>query len=89
MQFDRVSLEDPILRHRQNWQQIILPRLASFAEAVYAIRRDDSKRYRLLLACSDALGELEHDAWALLYEECPWLKSCDTAFNRKGKNICN
>ena len=83
IQADRISLDDPILQHRRNWHDVILPRLCSFADAVYTIRKDDSKRYRLLIACSDALGELERDAWLLLHEECPWMRSCDTAFNRR------
>lgn len=82
MQTDRVSLDDPMFQHRQNWHDVILPRLCSFAQAIYAIRKDDSKRYRLLTACSDPLGQLEQDAWAMLHEECHWLKNCDTAFNR-------
>ena len=83
IQADRISLDDPILQHRKNWHDVILPRLCSFADAVYAIRKDDGKRYRLLIACSDALGELEQDAWLLLHEECPWMRDCDTAFFRR------
>jgi hypothetical protein len=83
MQADRISLNDPIFQHGRNWHDVILPRLRSFAEAVYAIRRDDTKRYRLLIACSDPLGQLETQGWELIHEECPWLRSCDTAFNRQ------
>jgi hypothetical protein len=83
MQTDRISLNDPILQHGMNWHNVVLPRLRSFAEAVYAIRRDDTKRYRLLIACSDPLGQLETNGWELLHDECPWLRSCDTAFNRR------
>ncbi|CAB9516163.1 expressed unknown protein [Seminavis robusta] len=81
IQVDRISLDDRF-QHGRNWQDVILPRLRSFAQAVYAIRRDDTKRYRLLMACSDALGEREKDGWELVFSECPWLRACDTAFHR-------
>ena len=76
----RVSIDDPLFQHRQNWNDIILPRLRSFVDAVYSIRANDSKRYRLLVAMSDPSGTSE--AWNILHEECPWLKDCDTAFHR-------
>lgn len=77
----RVSLDDPLLQHRQNWNNVILPRLRSFVDAVYRIRSNDTKRYQLLTAMSNPTGNLL-DAWNILHEECPWLKDCDTAFNR-------
>jgi hypothetical protein len=76
----RVSIDDPLFQHRQNWNDIILPRLRSFVDAVYSIRANDNKRYRLLVAMSDPSGTSE--AWNILHEECPWLKDCDTAFHR-------
>jgi len=77
----RVSLDDPLLQHRRNWNDIVLPRLRSFVEAVYRVRGDDSKRYRLLAVMSDPTGNLL-EAWNIVHEECPWLKDCDTAFRR-------
>jgi hypothetical protein len=76
----RVSLDDPIMQHGRNWHEVVQPRLRSFVEAVYRVRADDDKRYRLLSGMSDPLGNLE--AWNVLHEECPWLKDCDTAFLR-------
>jgi hypothetical protein len=76
----RVSLDDPIMQHGRNWNEVVLPRLRSFVEAVYRVRASDDKRYRLLSGMSDPLGNL--DAWNVLHEECPWLKDCDTAFRR-------
>lgn len=76
----RVSLDDPVMQHRRNWNEVVLPRLRSFVEAVYRIRADNDKRYRLLSGMSDPSGNSE--AWNVLHEECPWLKDCDTAFLR-------
>jgi hypothetical protein len=85
-QVDRISLDDPMYQHGRNWHDVILPRLHSFATAIYTIRQDDCKRYRLLQSCSDPLGQLEPDAWELLFEECKWLKDCDTAFRRERRS---
>lgn len=82
LQADRVSMDDPMYQHGRNWHSVILPRLHSFAKAVYTIRQDDSKRCRLLQSCSDPLGQLEQHAWELLLDECEWLKDSDTAFRR-------
>ena len=81
----RVSLSDPIYNHNHHWHATLLPRLASFADAVYNVRKDDGKRYRLLMAQSeDVSDDAEEDSWRLLWEECPWLRHCDTAFaNRR------
>ena len=76
----RVSLDDPLLQHRSSWNTIIVPRLRSFVDAVYRIRRSDDLRYRLLVA-SDPKDE-NRRAWELLHQECPWLLECDTAFHR-------
>jgi len=81
----RVSMDDPNYNHRQNWQNIILPRLRSLVEAVYRIRSNDDKRYRLLssLAVVSAANEEEKAlSWNVLLEECPWLRDCDTAYQR-------
>jgi hypothetical protein len=75
----RISLDDPIMQHRQQWKSCILPRLRSFVEAVYRIRSDDDKRYRMLLAVSDVSAD-QAAAWKILVDECPWLETCDTAF---------
>jgi hypothetical protein len=84
----RISLNDPIHNHKYHWKATLLPRLASFVDAVYNIRKDDSKRYRMLIALvtcenEDADMDAEKEAWNILLEECPWLKHCDTAFGRK------
>ena len=85
----RLSLDDPIMQHRKQWADVVLPRLRSFVEAVFAVRRDDQKRYSLLAA----VGSANHDhnensisgecSWRILHEECPFLETCDTAFHRK------
>ena len=80
----RVSLHDPVHEHERHWRATLLPRLASFVDAVYEVRRDDGKRYGLLLAMV-ASQEEESDAaaWEALFRECPWLRHCDTAFGRR------
>jgi len=81
----KVRVDDPVMRHRQSWTEIILPRLRSFADAILRIRSDDNKRYRLLLAVGDHTGCGSLQAWELLHEELPWLRKCDTAFHRVPK----
>ena len=88
MRVTRIDLDDPVNRHRHNWSEFVLPRLRSFVDAVYAIRSDDGKRYRLLMhASAGAAGDLagKREAWNLLHEECPWLVGCDTPFQRLGE----
>ncbi len=75
----RISIDDPLFQHRQNWFRVVLPRLRSWTEAVYAVRKDDNKRYQLLVALSE---ERLHDAWGVLLHECTWLRDCDTSFSR-------
>jgi hypothetical protein len=84
----RISLNDPIHNHQYHWNATLLPRLASFVNAVYSIRKDDTKRYRLLMAlcmCQDEHDNAasEKEAWSVLWQECPWLVHCDTSFGRK------
>ena len=84
----RVSLNDPIHNHSHHWRATLLPRLSSFVDAVYSLRRDDGKRYRLLMALvqlqqEEASGKSEEEAWRVLWEECPWLVHCDTSFGRR------
>jgi len=78
----RVSLDDPIMQHRKHWTETILPRLRQFVEAVYQIRSDDDKRYRLLQSVSDSTGTME-EAWQILFYECPYLQSCETAHRHR------
>ena len=80
----RLDLDDPVWQPRMLWHSLVLPRLRSFVDAVYEIRRDDSKRYRLLRAVAIASGDvaLLEPAWSMLHHECPWLVDCDTAFYR-------
>jgi len=75
----RVSLNDPIMMHIHNWKYTILPRIRSFVDAVYSIRRDDHKRYKLLSALT---AVDEKTSWDILHSECAWLRECDTAFRR-------
>ncbi|KAL9179453.1 hypothetical protein ACHAXT_008743 [Thalassiosira profunda] len=84
----RVSLNDPIHNHSHHWRATLLPRLSSFVDAVYSLRRDDGKRYRLLMALvqlqqEEGSGKAEEEAWKVLWEECPWLVHCDTSFGRR------
>lgn len=84
----RISINDPIHNHKHHWTVTLLPRLASFVDAVYSIRKDDTKRYRMLIALVayqdvHATAASEREAWQLLWDECPWLKYCDTAFGRR------
>jgi hypothetical protein len=81
----KVKLDDPIMNHRTNWTNHVLPRLRSFVEAVYRIREDDHKRYRLLVSVSESPDSATADGWELLHDECPWLKNCDTAFRNLSK----
>lgn len=79
----RVSLNDLTMQHADNWKNVILPRLRSFADAVYSVRSDDHKRYRLIHAASVASSTgSEKDWWQVLFDECPWLIECDTSFSR-------
>ncbi|KAL7538229.1 hypothetical protein ACHAXR_010624 [Thalassiosira sp. AJA248-18] len=82
----RVSLNDPVHNHNHHWEATLLPRLASFVDAVYNVRKDDGKRYRLLMAMvqsqqEGSKGVSDEEPWKLLWEECPWLAHCDTAFS--------
>lgn len=87
----RISLHDPIHNHQHHWNETLLPRLASFVDAVYNVRKDDGKRYRLLMALVqeqnlyDDDAESNVEAWKVLWDEMPWLRDCDTAFWRRGK----
>ena len=85
----RVSLDEPVMRHRQNWNDTVLPRLRSFVDAIYSIRSNDDKRYRLLRATALASsgGGGEYDWWQIIHDECPWLLDCNTGFSRIGKTF--
>jgi hypothetical protein len=83
VQSNRVSLDDPVMQHRQQWNQVILPRLRSFAEAVYRVRGDDDKRYRFLASLCDPSDDDQEEAWKQLFAEIKWLEHCDTAFRKK------
>lgn len=81
---NRVSLNDPVMHHDQNWHETILPRLASFVDAVYSVRQNDDKRYRLIRASALASsGGDEGPYWEILFDECPWLVDCDTVFSKR------
>ena len=86
----RISLNDPIHNHKYHWTATILPRLASFVDAVYTVRKDDTSRYRMLMALvayqdERAGASEEKNAWQVIWDLCPWLKHCDTAFGRRSK----
>ena len=79
----RVSLDDPVMKHEENWVSTILPRLREFVEAVYSIRSDNEKRYNMIKAAATAgLTGDSTEWWSILIEECPYLIDCDTAFKR-------
>ena len=89
IEITRISLNDPIHNHKFHWRETLLPRLASFVDAVYRIRADDSKRYRLIMALAqmdneELCSKAEKESWSVLLTECPWLTDCDVACNRKG-----
>ena len=81
----RVSLTDPIYNHNHHWEATLLPRLASFVDAVYNVRKDDGKRYRLLMArnVGNMSNNSDENSWQLIWDECPWLQHCDTAFRKQ------
>jgi len=105
----RISLDDPIHNHKYHWKATLLPRIASFVDAVYNVRKDDGKRYRLLTLLvrsqqqmaegnsfddcgggggGDADGDTEEEElWKVLWEECPWLMHCDTAFGKNSRRF--
>ena len=83
------SLNDPIHNHQHHWNETLLPRLASFVDAVYNIRKDDGKRCRLLMALVQEQNDngsndvqSNEEAWKVLWDEMPWLRHCDTSFGR-------
>lgn len=80
----RLSVDDGIMNHRQNWQSIILPRLRSFVDAVYRVRADDDARKLFLqvVVNEELSGYATQVSWDLLHRECPWLEACDTAVRR-------
>ena len=84
----RVKLNDPIHNHNHHWRATLLPRISSFVDAVYNIRKDDGKRYRLLMNLvqtqqEESSDSAEKEVWKLLFEECPWLIHCDTSFGKR------
>ncbi|CAM9165910.1 unnamed protein product, partial [Hapterophycus canaliculatus] len=62
----RVELDCRTYRHREHWEETILPRLYSFARMVYRFRGDDLLRWRYLLASPEEQREM-------LVECCPYL----------------
>lgn len=79
---NRLDIDDPVMKHRDSWESIVLPRLVLFVKAVYKIRTDESLRYRLLLTTAEEVHG-SPTAWQLLHELMPWLRSCDTVFQRQ------
>ena len=93
IRIDRIRIDDAIFHHRYHWNSVILPRLRSWVDAVYRIRRDDAKRYALLAALvsspvsnssiSTRTTISPESSWKIIFEECPWLEHCDTAYSRE------
>lgn len=77
----RISLDDEVMQHRRHWSEVVLPRVKSFVEAVYTIRKTDTKRYQLLQTSASLLDD-DTEVWNILFTECPWLKDCDISFHR-------
>lgn len=78
----RVSLNDQVMKHRENWFNVILPRLRQFVDVVYEFRCNDDKRYCLLAAIASSDDENDETVWSKLFDELPYLKDCDIAFFR-------
>jgi len=75
----RVSLDDEIMRHRQNWHEEVLPRLISFVKAVYSVRRDEGRRRSLLFALASegeetAVSDSDSTCLTLVPELMPILR---------------
>ena len=96
---NRISLQDQIFQHETHWNSTVLPRLRLWVDAIYTIRASDDKRYRLLVSASSSSSHdnnhkendnflldqqrQQRDAWSILFEECPWLRDCDTRYQRE------
>ena len=80
----RLTLDDGITNHRQNWHLFVLPRLRSFVDAVYRMRADDDirKLFLQMVVEEEQSGFVTQASWDMLHRECPWLKECDTAWSR-------
>ena len=76
----RLTVDDPVFGHRQNWYAVVGPRLVEWTKGVYHVRRHDELRYRLLMALSTT--EHMEEAWSVLYEQLDWLHDCDTSYRR-------
>lgn len=61
----RVTLDGPPYYHRKHWDEVILPRLRSFHDAVLTMRRDDGLRYSYLLGTPE-------EKRSILYKLCPF-----------------
>jgi len=74
----RIRMDDPTTQHRSNFQSVVLPRLRSIVDAIYRIRSDDDKRYRLLVNVSSSdVDAARKIALEMILRECPWLRHCD------------
>ena len=76
----RLTVDDPVFGHRQNWHAVVAPRLVEWTQGVYHVRSHDELRYRLLMALSTT--EHMEEAWSVLYEKLDWLHDCDTSYRR-------
>ena len=81
MHCSKILLDDPMYKHEDNFQNVVLPRLRSFVDMVYEIRGDHLKRMQFLLYVAGSMED-ERPGWEVLFRECPWLRDCDTAFKR-------
>ena len=57
----RISLNDSNIDHVSNWNNIVLPNLRQWIDAVYRIRRSDEKRYLLLNSMAVASSQIFDD----------------------------
>ena len=57
----RISLNDSNIDHVSNWNNIVLPNLRQWVDAVYRIRRLDEKRYLLLNSMAVASSRIFDD----------------------------
>lgn len=78
----RVSLNDQVMKHQENWLNVILPRLRQFVDVIYDFRSNDDKRYCLLAAAASSEDENDDTMWSKVLDELPYLKDCDIAYYR-------
>ena len=77
----RLTVDDPVFGHRQNWYAVVVPRLVEWTKGVYHLRSHDEPPYRLLMALSTT--EHMEEARSVLCKRLDWgLHDCDTSYRR-------